>query len=196
MGFVMQSPTPTVGLDKTLTFNVLQGSHDGHTREGQGLNTGFAQLITGHTDANSYNWRSFMLMTAETIGAIPQGTTLKSAKLVLVQDNNRTNAPDFKITFELADNPALPTGVANMDGKARTAFTTPDYPGPYADGKVVEIDVLSQIQTLVNRPGWQSNKVQAFLDPFYDGYQGSNTFVAFYSYDGLASNAPKLVVTW
>jgi hypothetical protein len=196
MGFVMQSPTPTVGLDKTLTFNVLQGSHDGHTREGTALNAGYHQLIVGHTNADNYNWRSFALLTAETIGAIPQGATIKTADLVLVQDNNRTNSPDFKLTFELADNPALPTGSANLVAKARTSFTTPSYPGPYVDGQAVSIDMKAQLQTLVNRSGWQSNKVQLFLDPMYEGYQGDNTFCAFYSYDGLPANAPKLVVTW
>ncbi len=169
MALVIAYPTPTVAAvaqPVTSIFRVIQGTHDGYSANNStAMNTSAATLVTGDISSTLFDFAAVALLTPDAANQIPKAKTLQTAKLIVTQGAGRSGSFETRVAFEAADNPTFPTSKADHQARVRgTAFLW-DTNAAWVTGTVIELDVKTQIQAIVNRTGYApGNRIQFLWD--------------------------------
>jgi hypothetical protein len=132
---------------------------------------------------------------------IPGGATITAAYLTLRAAGNRANtAVNSRIKGEDVDDAAAFSNYSDYSGRARTAASMDwdNIPAWTAETEYNSPDIKTIIQAIINRPGWASgNDLVIFWDDHDDRSTHANQTERYaYSYDGSATKAPKLAITY
>lgn len=123
---------------------------------------------------------------------IPQGAKITDARLEFTGSQNSVGSATLSIHGHASDNsPAYMTalGAYNIDSRSKTTEDRTWVPGTLLVGDVYTPDVTGIVQEIVNRSGWNSGNALSFM------IAGSGQRQV-YSYDGSATSAPRLVVSY
>jgi len=132
---------------------------------------------------------------------IPKGATITTAYLTFRARDNRTGTVvRSKIYGEDADNPSSFSHYADYDGRPRTSasVTWDSIPGWSGGNDYNSPEIKIIIQEIIDREGWESgNALVTFWDDHDDrSDHNDNATRRGQSYDGSASNAPKLHIEY
>jgi type IV pilus assembly protein PilY1 len=127
---------------------------------------------------------------------IPQGATVTSAKLVLTPTSDQTGASGEQWVVNAVNQDNTATFV-NINGNISSRPTTTasvnwNVPDTTTDVPVNSPDLTSVVQEVVNRSGWCGGNAMAFV--ISSGSKALTRY--FYSYEGKASVAPTLEVSY
>lgn len=124
--------------------------------------------------------------------SIPRGAKITDARLELTGSQDSVGSATLSIHGHASDNsPAYVAalGAYNIDSRSKTVENRTWVPGALLAGDVYMPDVTGIVQEIVNRSGWTSGNALSFM------IAGSGQRQV-YSYDGSATSAPRLVVSY
>jgi len=127
---------------------------------------------------------------------IPQGATVTSARLVLTPTSTQSGASgeQWVVKAQSSDNaPTFTSTSGDISGRTTTSASVNwNVPDTTVDNPVNSPDLTSVVQEVVNRSGWCGGNAMAFVIS-----SGSTALTRyFHSYEGDASRAPTLEVTY
>ena len=136
--------------------------------------------------------------------AIPQGTTINTANLIITSALNTNDACATRISAENVDNPAVFTGDNYAAAHARWVNRTAarvDWDFVPADVWVLNTeynspDISAVIQEIVDRLGWVSGNAIAIFWNDWDLRTGANNYRPAYPHNIDANRAVKLDIDW
>ncbi len=123
---------------------------------------------------------------------IPQGAKITDARLELTGRQDSVGSATLSIHGHASDNsPAYVAalGEHNIESRSKTTEDRTWIPGTLLAGDVYKPNVTGIVQEIVNRGGWKSGNALSFM------IAGSGQRQV-YSYDGSATSAPRLTVTF
>jgi len=166
--------------------HVDASAEDGYWTEG-----GATFDVAGSTlNLNSTGSGTHAFVTFDGV-AVPQGQTISGANLQLKLVGGNTDTVDIVIKAVDADDPAAPTSVASADGMALTTAETIESRAFGMDPEILNYDVTSLIQELVDRAGWVGTKIVFFIKAT-DAGTGTLQFASLDSGLGM----PNLFFKW
>lgn len=155
-----------------------------------------AFLQVNDTGSNTWDTEAFCLLTIQTGASLPQGTAISKAELVLTKYGGASGAVNTHFTFQNADNATQPNSRADLLGRT---YLTPLSLSPgttWNTGDTRRFNVTSLVQTIVNRPGYNSGKLLWFWRVIDTGWNGNNNNYQVHSFDGSPTFAPRLEVSF
>ncbi len=123
---------------------------------------------------------------------IPQGAKITDARLELTGSQDSVGSATLSIRGHASDDsPAYVAALSahNIDSRSKTVENRTWIPGTLLTGDVYTPNVTGIVQEIVNRGGWKSGNALSFM------IAGSGQRQV-YSYDGSATSAPRLVVSY
>jgi hypothetical protein len=127
---------------------------------------------------------------------IPMGANITAAYLTfraVTPNSGNSNNGTATLTFrgQAADNPAtFATNANNISSRTRTTAATNWVPSAWTNGANYNSpSLVTVVQEIVNRSGWTASNAMVFV------VSGTNSRSA-YSYEGGATNAPKLTISY
>ena len=157
-----------------------------------------AICLAGANAATGQNWGSgarFLNIT------IPAGSTINSAGLILTcGTSGDTIVVNTRLRAQANINPATFSNQVDFDNRTwTTVYVNWDaIPAWILDTEYTSSDIKTCIQEVINLSGWASGNPMAVLwDDFQQrSTQATGKYRQGYSYDGSATYAPKLVITY
>ncbi|WP_209680566.1 LamG-like jellyroll fold domain-containing protein [Methanohalophilus levihalophilus] len=123
---------------------------------------------------------------------IPQGSTISSAKIVFIIDENNAQPTTLNIYgHDIDDSPEFSSSDYNISSRAGTSAVVQwnSLPSPDVGETLESPDISSVVQEIVSRSGWSSGNSMTVI------INGTGKRVV-ESYDGVSSSAPLLVVEY
>lgn len=181
------------GTPVTITSRVSAGSDDAEQRQTGGqvsLTSSDLELVyDSSTTGNQYVGMRFNNVN------VPIGKTITNAYIQFTVDETNSGATSLTIKGQAADNPAtFTTASNNVSSRATTAASVAWAPTAWNTVGAAGVDqrtpdLKNIVQEIVNRAGWaQNNSIVLIITG-----TGERTAEA---YEGSASQAPQLVVTY
>ncbi len=188
LGMVM-SLAFSVSSQTTINSNVITGSDDAEEIISSGSTD-----ITGSSDLEMIREGSNdQIVGIRFTGLnIPPGATITNAYFTFMAKADHSSATNLVIKAQAADNPGtFTTADYNISGRTTTAasYNWSNVPAWTDNQTYTSPSFAPVVQEIVNRAGWVSGNSIVFI------ITGSGTRNAD-SYDGSASDAPKLTVTF
>ena len=181
------------GIPVTVTSRVNAGSDDAEQRQTGGnmyINSSDLELVYDTTSTgNQYVGMRFNNVN------VPKGKTITNAYIQFTVDEKNSGSTSLTIKGQAADNTTTFTTAANnVSSRATTAASVAWAPAAWstvgAAGTAQRTpDLKNIVQEIVNRAGWAQNNSMVFITTG----TGERTAKA---YEGSASKAPQLVVTY
>lgn len=188
---VAATPTATSTGPTTLTRLIASGTDDVN-EDGASFDSGATSIWLGTGGAGagaSYTGLRF------TSVAVPQGATVLSAHLEVTASQTQWNTMDFALAAEAVDSsPPFSAASPPSQRQLTTSQASHSSDAQWVAGTTYSLDEMAPvIQEVVSRPGWQSgNSLSLILKG--SGQPWSRKFV--HSFDGSATRAPRLVITY
>lgn len=196
---LLRAPTPQVVTPIVATYRVQASADDGFTHAaGTGISSALNYLVANHISNTLYNYQSFFLLTPQGQG-VPQGKTIQNAKLILTQSSARSASFDTRFAVELADNPTAPTTKPDLQNRTRGTWLVWNTGAPWVVGQVVEVNVTSIVQPVINRSGFGPSSRIMFFWEYATAQNGTNVpndNHQVYSFDQDPNVAPRLEITY
>ncbi len=174
----------------TTTFQITSGGDDVNEDGTIYTNNGTSVFLgTGGTVGGG--WTGFRFNNV----SIPPGATITSAHLEVVSPSTAWNQLNFDIYGEATGNSAPLSSTSKPSGRALTTSKVSHSSNVnWPAGSTISLNEMSSvIQEVINNPSWQlGNSLSVILKG--TGGTWSRKFVT--SFEGSATNAPKLVVTY
>ena len=186
-GTVVTAPRPG--------FRVTDPLNDGHwtLASTSSFTTDGTTTLVGDYDATNYGRASFLRFTNV---QIPQGATIKTAKVEVKAFGIDTAIPAMTILGHAADNSAAPASRTEMNARATTT-AVPWAPTVWTQNAWTDTpSITAIIQQIVNRPGWvPGNAITIFIEPATIAWN-TQARISFRTYENAPADAAGLVVTW
>lgn len=183
--------------DVTVFLRPRDLTDDGYSYSPDGFNRTSSNIV-GDISFDHYDYRSFIRCTLDPGKQLPQGATLVKAEFVMVANGgSRNNNDPFKFSLQPADNPTAPTTKSDHDGRTRgtqVIYNVSLWQGTEQTEYVV--DITSIVQTIVNRPGYNSGAMLVLADGAGGGWGTVNNNAQFHSFDTDPAKAPFIRVTY
>jgi len=184
------STVPSSSTCRQIVAQVSASTDDAEERTSNGnmTLTGTLQLIRSSSQ-NQYVGVRFKNIK------IPQGATIKSARLEFEVDSTNSSTTDITVKGHNVDNsPTFTSSSDNISTRLSTEATTASVawnglPNLSANYKLVSPDIKTIVQEIVNRSGWTSGNAISLL------ISGSGTKNV-ESYDSEPAAAPKLYINY
>ncbi len=184
------STVPSSSTCSQVVAQISASSDDAEERVSNGnmTLTGTLQLI------RSGSQNQYVGVRFRNIG-VPQGATIKSARLEFEVDSTNTATTDLTVQGHNVDNsPTFTTTNNSISARLSTEATTASIawngvPNLAVNYKLVSPDIKAIVQEIVNRSGWVDGNAMSFL------ISGSGTKNV-ESYDSEPGAAPKLYITY
>jgi hypothetical protein len=169
-------------------FPIDDGGHDGDYNGG--FDDSGDEIDIGHDGGNSKKGWFYFDATG-----IPQGATILHSWMVFYAS---ADSADLTVRVIIRgadeDNPAVPAGVADADGRPRTTAEVAWEVEPWLSGNLYNSpSITAVIQELVDRPTFAEDAVLIFIE---DNGSTVGAGRRIRSYNGVASNAAQLYVQW
>ncbi|MCX6354375.1 MAG: hypothetical protein NTZ78_05665 [Candidatus Aureabacteria bacterium] len=180
---------------ETLSLQVSESADDGETNHSNSSwGNSYGNLTIGRDSSDSARLiDSYMRFTNVTI---PNGSVITSAYLTVRSQSSRSSTVcRTRFYLEAADNATQITGYNDYQSRTMTdASAQYQVPAWTTDTDYNLPSIVDQVQAVINRAGWTSgNALQIFWKN--DGSDSSSARQP-YSYDGSATHAPKLTITY
>lgn len=171
----------SAGGDVTVTGAPAQSSDDARQSSGTPILTELALTVSG---TNPVGIR-FVLS-----GTIPQGSTILSAVMTVLSNENDTNAFTMRYSGEATGTPATYTTDANnISGRSYTTATVDEVnPAFVLNERFVCTDISTIVQEIVDADDLEDLAIQ-----FIEVSGGTRSF---YSYDTGAASAATITITY
>jgi hypothetical protein len=181
------------GTPVTVSSRINAGTDDAEERQSGGtmyINSSDLELVYDTaTTGNQHVGMRFRNVN------VPKGKTITNAYIQFTVDETNSGTTNLTIKGQAADNPGIFTSTAyNVSSRAKTAASVSWSPAAWttvgAAGTAQRTpDLKNIVQEIVNRAGWAQNNSMVFI---ITG-TGERTAEA---YEGSASKAPQLVITY
>ena len=182
--------TVTGGL-QTLVVSIDDGNDDVEENENTGsIYFDSSDLELVYDDYNQQDNQTIGLRFNDI--EIPQGATISGAHIEFTVDETSSGSTDLTITGQDSDEaPAFTTQNYDVSSRTATSASVGWQPAAWSTigAKEQSTDLAVIVQEIVNRSGWTSNGSMVFI------ITGTGSRIA-ESYDGSASDAPKLVIDY
>lgn len=181
--------TTALAASGTNTYQIV-ASADDVNQDGNALDATTGRVWLGNGASAGASYIGFRFRNV----AVPKGATITSAKLRVYSTALQSNAINWELAAEAADNSAAFSG-SNLPSQRpltvqRNRLNTSVQ---WNDNSWISLDVTASVQEVINRSGWISgNKLSIIAHGL--GNANQRRFVR--SYDGNASLAPSLVIAY
>jgi hypothetical protein len=151
----------------------------------------WGSLIFGRFNTHSDSWS---MMSFSTGGAIPRSATVQSATLTVEKGTTFGSDINFNVGCQKVATAVQPSASNNPNAVTWTMTTARTNRTDAPAAGLVDIDITSSIQEIVNQSGWDKGRINVFTeDNHSSGTDNQSWAVKDESTDGAPS---KLTVTW